>query len=208
MIETTLNNIRTHSPCTSGWEKLLRHLNKTKADDEPLSLLTVLESNGLDDALWCLRTVKGYDKQIRLLAVASARRVQHLMTDQRSIAAIDTAERYANGLATDEELKAAADDADDAAWDAARAAAMAAAWAAARDAAMAAAWDAARDAVSDAADAAAMAAAWAAARDAADAARAAAWNAADDAAMAARAAEVADQTQLFIEMCNSVGETK
>ena len=195
MIETTLNNIRTHSPCTSGWEKLLRHLNKTKADDEPLSLLTVLESNGLDDALWCLRTVKGYDKQIRLLAVASARRVQHLMTDQRSIAAIDTAERYANGLATDEELKAAADDADDAAWDAARAAAMAAAWAAARDAA-----DAAR------------AAAWAAARDAADAARAAAraaaWNAADDAAMAARAAEVADQTQLFIEMCNSVGETK
>jgi len=49
---TTLNEIREHSPCKEGWEKLLAHLGKTKADAEPLHLLTVLESNGLDDALW------------------------------------------------------------------------------------------------------------------------------------------------------------
>ena len=48
---TTLNEIREHSPCRDGWEKLLAHLGKTKADDEPLELLTILESNGLDDAL-------------------------------------------------------------------------------------------------------------------------------------------------------------
>lgn len=35
---TTLNKIRAHSPCASGWEKLLNHLGKTKADDEPLAL--------------------------------------------------------------------------------------------------------------------------------------------------------------------------
>ena len=54
------------------------------------------------------------------------------MTDERSLNALDVAERYADGLANNEEL--------DAAWDAARAAA----WDAARDAAWDAAWDAAR----------------------------------------------------------------
>jgi len=52
---TTLNEIRELSPCRKGWEKLLAHLGKAKADDEPLHILTILESNGLDDALWCLR---------------------------------------------------------------------------------------------------------------------------------------------------------
>ena len=52
---TTLNEIRELSPCRKGWEKLLAHLGKAKADDEPLHILTILESNGIDDALWCLR---------------------------------------------------------------------------------------------------------------------------------------------------------
>ena len=55
MITTTLNEIRRFGPCKPGWEKLLNHLGKTKADNEPLPLLTVLDSNGLDDAIWCLR---------------------------------------------------------------------------------------------------------------------------------------------------------
>ena len=104
------------------------------------------------------------DAQLRLFAVRCARRVQHLMTDPRSVAALDVAERYAKGEATDEELKAswaAASDAGAAAWAAERAA-----WAAASDAG-AAAWAAAE---------AAGAAAWAAA-EAAEAAGAAAWGA-------------------------------
>jgi hypothetical protein len=44
------------------------------------------------------------------------------MTDERSIKALDVSERYANGLATDEELAAAWAAASDAAWEAARAA--------------------------------------------------------------------------------------
>jgi hypothetical protein len=175
---TTLNKIRAHSPCARGWAKLLRHLGKTQADDEPLALVTILNSNGLDDALWCLRACDGIDREARLYAVWCARQVQHLMTDPRSLAALDVAERHANAQATDDELAAASA----AAWDAARDAA----W----DAASAAAWDAARDAAWDAARDAASAAAWDAARDAAwDAARGAAWVAARGAAWVAQAAE-------------------
>ena len=103
-MKTTLNQIRAQSPCADGWVKLLKYLNKTTADDEPLSLTTILESNGLGDTLWCLRAVEGFDKEKRLLAVAFAREVQHLMTDPRSIEALDVAERFANGEATLEEL--------------------------------------------------------------------------------------------------------
>jgi hypothetical protein len=132
-MQTTLTAIRKHKPCESGWEKLLRSLGKTKADDDPLSILAILESNGLDDALWCLRAVDGHEKEIRLYTVWCARQVQHLMTDQRSLNALDVAEAFANGQATKEELdaaKAAAKDAARAARDAAWAAGDAA-WAAA-----------------------------------------------------------------------------
>jgi hypothetical protein len=154
-MKTTLNQIRTKSPCADGWKKLLAYLGKTQADDEPLSIVTILDSNGLDDALWCLRAVQGRDKEIRLYAVWCARQVQHLMTDPRSLGALDVAEAYANGTATKEQLAnawGAAGAAWAAAWVAwaaawAARAAMDTAWAAARAAARAASdvsWDAAR----------------------------------------------------------------
>jgi hypothetical protein len=175
MITTTLNKIREHTPCKDGWETLLRHLGKTQADDEPLPLVTILESNGLDDVLWCLRAVEGHDREMRLYAVACARRVQHLMKDHRSINALDVAERYAEGQATDKELEVALATADAAAnaVNAEWAAAFSASWAADAAAAVArdAAWAAAMKAAGDAAGAAAGAA-WAAAMKAAgDAAR-------------------------------------
>ena len=106
-MKTTLNLIRACSPCASGWSKLLAHLGKTGPDDEPLSLVTILDSNGLGDALWALRTVEGFDREKRLFAVWCARQVEHLLTDQRSRDALDVAERYARGRATPEELDAA-----------------------------------------------------------------------------------------------------
>ena len=146
-MKTTLNKIRSHSPCSSGWTKLLKNLGKTQADDEPLLITTILDSNGLDDALWCLRAVDGHQSEMRLFAVDCARSVQHLLKGPRSFAAIDVAERRAYGLATDAELYAARD----AAWAATKDAAWAAAWAAARSEAWAAAWAAARAAARDAA---------------------------------------------------------
>lgn len=171
---TTLNQIRAHHPCTAGWQKLLSHLGKTKADDEPLSLLTIFESNGLDDALWAARAIKGHDRDFRLFAVWAARQVQHLMTDERSLAALDVAERFADGEATEKDLAAAGVASSAAAWDVVRDVVRGAAWASASAAARAAAW-------------AVEIAAWAATRAAArNAARDAAW-AAEDAARAAQA---------------------
>ena len=154
MITITLNKIRAHSPCATGWQKLLGSKGKTSADDEEFPLTDVLDSNGLDDTLWCLQCLPERSRMWRLHAVWCARQVAHLMTDDRSLNALRVAENHANGLATDEELAAA--------WDAARAAAWAAAWdvarAAARAAAGAAAWDAAWDAARAAAGEAARAA--------------------------------------------------
>jgi hypothetical protein len=122
---TTLNKIREHNPCKAGWQMLLTSLGKASADDEPLAFMTILDSNGLDDALWCLRSAPEYNKDWRLFADWCARQVQDLMTDQRSLDTLDVPERYAHGQATDAELAAA------------RAAAMTAAWAAAMTAACA-----------------------------------------------------------------------
>jgi len=130
---TTLNRIREHSPCKSGWEKLLRHLGKTAADDELLPFSVIVESNGLDDALWCCRSV-AYDRAWRMYAVWCARQVQHLMEDQRSLDALDVAEQFVSGIAIRGQFTAARDAARDAAW----AAAWSAAWSAAEDAARAA----------------------------------------------------------------------
>ncbi len=119
------------------------------------------------------------DKTLRLFAVGCARKVQHLMKDQRSIDALDVAERYANGNATKDELAAA----------------------------RAAAWAAARDATEDelaAAEASEWAAAWeAAGRAAWDAALAAAWEAARASEReAARASARQAQVEIAIELLN------
>ena len=152
---TTLNKIRAHKFRSNGWEKLLRNLNKTDADDEPLSLVTILDSNGLNDAIWCLRACDGIEKNARLFAVWCARQMQHLMKDELSITALDISERYAHGNATDAELRiaynaarrvlkcAARDAAWSAAWSAAECAAVGAEWIVELSAARGSEWDAA-----------------------------------------------------------------
>jgi len=180
-MKTTLNKIRAHAPCSDGWKKLLKHLGKRKADDEPLNIKMILESNGLDDALWCLQAVDGKDKEIRLYAVWCARQVQHLLTDQRSLDALDVAEKFANGLASKEELRSAGD----AAYAAGDVTGVAA-WAAVNAAAYAAG-----DATGVAAWAAVNAAAWSA------------WSARAAAGDAAQTAAKEAQTKKLIEICEN-----
>jgi hypothetical protein len=91
--------------------------------------VTLLRDNRIPvaDRLWgVLRTDLCSEKLMRLFAVWCARQVQHLMEDPRSINALDVAERFANGQATEQERDAARAAAGDAARDAA--------WAAAGDA--------------------------------------------------------------------------
>ncbi|CAJ9302138.1 putative bacteriophage protein [Burkholderia pseudomallei] len=163
----TLAALREAGACYGGYNKLVRSIqgkafSMKDADreayihlrhDAEIPLLDILKSNGLDDALWVLHCILDADRDMRLFAVWCARQVEHLMEDQRSKDALNVAERFVNGEATDEERDAARD----AAWAAVRGAAWGAAWAAARGAvwparkaARAAAWGAARDAAWDA----------------------------------------------------------
>ena len=132
-MKTTLRKIRAADPCGMRLEdansvrylKLRHHLGRGYGDDTPVDIATILDSNGLDDALWCLRAVDGHAREKLLYAYWCARQVPSLMGDPSSVTAIDVAERNANGAASNDELAAGAE----AAW---------AALAAARDAAIAA----------------------------------------------------------------------
>ena len=157
---TTLNEILAHNPCgedpadACGWWLLLNHLGKTEADDEPLPLAVILESNGLDDCLWALRCLgPEHNDWMRKFARECASDALHLWVAPQVVR---------DYLSTGDELLRAA--ARDAARAAAGSAARAAAGAASRDAAWGAAWAAAWAAAGAAAGAASRDAARAAAR--------------------------------------------
>ena len=153
---------RKHRACAEGREWALEHCDSmAEAWDtiKPEWLFWIATRPGVLD-----------DRTLRLFACWCVRQVWHLLEDERSRNAVEVAERFANGEATEHELAAAGDAAraaaGAAAGDATRSAAGAAAGDAARAAACAAAWDAACAAAWDAARAAAGAAAWDAAWDA------------------------------------------
>lgn len=110
-MHTTLRQIEAKKPCRDRWRKGMRLLGKTAPDSKPIAIIDVLDKMGLDDAIWCLRAVKNRDRDIRLLAVAFASEVKHRMKDKRSLRALEVATAFANGEATEAELKVACRDA-------------------------------------------------------------------------------------------------
>ena len=121
----TIADIRSWSPCYDP--------NRYLPEDWSGTALDILKHSDIpaQDKFWVVcRESLIDDKTLRLFAVWCARQVEHLLTDERSKNAINVAEKYANGDATNEDLTAA--------WAAARAAARAAASDAAWDAASAA----------------------------------------------------------------------
>lgn len=138
MLTTTLQKIKSFHPCESGWKKLCKSLGTTDPET-PVTLLQVLESNGLDDAMWCMRCWEYPDYSGVISRIVES--VEHLSTDPVVVECNRVTRRFNAGDATIEELRAAADAAEEA-W-AAAAAAWAAADAAVRAAAMRAAMRAA-----------------------------------------------------------------
>lgn len=146
---TTKEFCRKFSACMCGTKFALHYA--TMRECYSALLQGEAGENSYDWAFWAA-TQEGVmtERDLRLFAVKCARRVQHLMTDKRSIHALDVAERYANGDASREELNAAvasareAVDATAAAWEAelAEEAATDAAWAAAAWVAPRAVWKA------------------------------------------------------------------
>ena len=161
-LTTTLSLLKKNNACHSGYRKLVKHLGTEWPDTKPINLLTILESNGVQDMLWCLRaTRESSNTPSYLMAADFAESVLHLFTkhypnDDRPAQAIRATRDFAHGKIKDAAWAAARAAAWAAAWDAAWAAARAAAWAAAGDAAWAAARAAQRKRFADLVNAAFM----------------------------------------------------
>lgn len=70
---TTSASIRAKSPCADGRKKLLSYLGKTESDDAPLNIATILESNGEDDAMWCLQAITEINTKEHVYAFMKAK---------------------------------------------------------------------------------------------------------------------------------------
>jgi hypothetical protein len=152
-LTTTLELLKNHDPCTDGYLKLKKYLRKGFKKDSEINLLTILDSNGVEDCLWSLRaTIENCEKMARLIAADCAESVLYIYqdkktNDERPKLAIQAARDFANGLidisissaARAAACAAARDDAWHDSWYAARAAACAAYGGAAGDDARAAA---------------------------------------------------------------------
>jgi len=117
MLSTTFRLAHKANACQDSYKAVAKALGGIRAygKDTPIPLVKVLEIQGLDDALWCLRcTEQSADKLVRLFACDCAEHVLPLFEkrypkDKRPQQAIEAAREYANDEITLEELRAAAD---------------------------------------------------------------------------------------------------
>ena len=99
---TTLNKLVEYNLCKDKYEHLLKCLGKTQADDDPLSIRTILEYNGVYDAIWALLIDDKSEREIRLFACDLAESVfLHIFREtypnsNKLRNAIDVARKYAN----------------------------------------------------------------------------------------------------------------
>jgi hypothetical protein len=74
---------------------------------DPLKLLDFLLGRTSKEKMLAFLHGRPSDRKARLFAVACCRRVWHLLTDERGRRAVEVSERYADGLASREEMEAA-----------------------------------------------------------------------------------------------------
>jgi hypothetical protein len=135
--EATIEDLLSWKPCYDEDE-----IREIAGERERFTALDVL---GLDipfkDALWVVLRPELIDgRTVRLFAcwcvrhtpIGDGKTTWNLLDDERSRHAVEVAERYAHGEATDEELNAARSAARIVAWSAAWSAAESAAWSAQR----------------------------------------------------------------------------
>lgn len=114
-MKTTLRKIKKLRPCEEGWEKLISNVG---ADlDKEVTIKEILESNGIEDAVWALQAIDD-QKSARLFSADVAESVLGIFekecpNDKRPRIAIQAARDYANGLISEEQLKIARNDARD-----------------------------------------------------------------------------------------------
>jgi hypothetical protein len=111
MLHTTLKLCKEEDARSKGFEKLKASLGKDHSDTDLIPLTYIIESNGLSDALWALKsTVEDSDYLSREFAIFCARQVLSFYEtkypdDFRVRDCIDAVERYNNKEITLEELE-------------------------------------------------------------------------------------------------------
>ena len=61
-LHTTLNLLRKNGACATGYAKVVRRVGLDYDKDAAINLLTILDSNGVSDAVWALRSCTDSDK--------------------------------------------------------------------------------------------------------------------------------------------------
>ena len=137
-LTTTLNLLHKAEACTARYKVLRAALGVDYPMDAEISLRTILETNGINDALWALRaTAEDCKKVARLMSADFAElslpfwMKYYYPDDNRPALAIKAARDFAAGLITKEDLAVARSAARSAAESAARYATWSAAWSAA-----------------------------------------------------------------------------
>lgn len=93
----TLQQIRDAGPCESGWRKLNKTLGNPDLSVE-ISIGDVVLSNGLDDALWCLRVLPPRERVAAIMP--SVRRASARTSDPRVHECIADIDRWLAGDAS------------------------------------------------------------------------------------------------------------
>lgn len=108
---TTLQLLKEKNACLKGIETLLESLPENFNHAEPISLLHIVESNGLNDALWALRATQeeGADRVAKELAIEFAEKALPIFEDRypddkRLREAINAARFFLAGDITREQL--------------------------------------------------------------------------------------------------------
>src|SRR5208337_2397027 len=97
------------NPCPEGVDALRQGLPYAVTDETPIPAWEAASVVPLDDALWALDRHPALALQRRLFAVWCARSALIYTNDWRVVQAVNVAERYAHGQATQAQLDAASD---------------------------------------------------------------------------------------------------
>ena len=124
----TLAQVSACSPCEDGWRKALKAFG-TSDPATVISIGDMVLSNGIEDALWCLRVLNWEDVAVRryvlrTVVLPACRRAATHTTDSRVIECLDALDRWVDGDDTVDlaKLAAGAEAAQAEEWAAARAA--------------------------------------------------------------------------------------
>ena len=107
-MKTTFAKIKSFKPCVDSWKKLCKNLNPEMDMDKEISMMEILASNGIKDAVWALRTQEYRDYCLFLADVAES--VLHIFEKQYpdDNLAIEAIRKWYAGEISDAELRCAA----------------------------------------------------------------------------------------------------